>query len=283
MGNAATLLSGRASDQPVAADELEAKRVLLLLAQGFEDAEAAAVLDVLGWTKYRPSVATVDVDVAGVRPHVAGAFGLAFDVAVDVRGCGGDDGVPEDLGTLRADAADAAGAAADGAAGAGLAPADAIADGVAAADVAAAGAPEDSDTLLADAIACDYDALVIPGGFHNLGFDEAYGSDFRALARAFSQAGKPIATMCVGVLPVAEAGVLRGGRATTYTMSSRHDNAGRLRELGCEFVDEPVVESRGVISCAGPAYSEQVAALLLERVAGPEAAAEVMRYRSSGR
>lgn len=56
----------------------------------------------------------------------------------------------------------------------------------------------------------DYAALAIPGGFHSHGFDEAYDNRLRDLATAIHGQGGWIATFCVGVLPVAEAGLLEG-------------------------------------------------------------------------
>lgn len=209
------LLSGTAADQPVEAAALPRYRVLLLLPAGFEDAEVAAVLDIFGWTAYRPSVATVEVVKTGLNPVVSGAFGLRFDVDVPF------------------------------------------------------------DQVNMD----DYHALVIPGGFHNLGFDEMYSEPVYELIRQARTRDLPIGTMCVGVLPVACAGALEGGRATTYELSRRHDNAGVLRENGCEHTSRAVEEWNGIISCAGPAESETVAMRLLELVAGSAAAEEVARFR----
>lgn len=208
-------LSGTVDDQPVSQSELTSKWVLVFLAEGFEDAEAACAFDVLGYTHYRPSIASVTVEITGLHERVHGAFGSSYDVDVPI------------------DAVDAR----------------------------------------------RYDALVVPGGFHNLGFDEAYDERLRQIVRALRSRGCPVATMCVGVLPVAEAGVLSQGRATTYALSSRHDNQARLRELGCSVVDEPFVEWDGILSCSGPAYSEQVMARLLELLVGPKAASEVARFR----
>lgn len=210
-----TPLSGTSADQPAKIEELPHKRALMVLAQGFEDSEAVCVLDIMGWTGYRPTIATVSVDIAGFHDSVRGAFG-----------------------TLLA-----------------------------------------TDLLIDDAAASDYDALVIPGGFHNRGFDEIYDERIRKLVRAMRDKQAPIATMCVGVLPVAESGVLVGGKASTYALSSRHDNLGRLSELGCEPVREPLVEWDGVVSCSGPAFSEAVVYRLLEMLVGTEAAAEIRRYR----
>lgn len=209
------LLSGTESDQPADASELPVKRALMFLAEGFEDAEAVCAIDVLGWTHYRPSVATIELDVTGFHERVRGAFGITLPTSV----------------------------------------------------------------AFADIDCGRYDALIVPGGFHNRGFDEAYDDRLRDLARSFHASGRLIATMCVGVLPIAEAGLLERGTATTYALSSRHDNLERLRELGCTPSDEPVIESNGIISCSGPAHAEAVLMQLIARLAGPEAAAEVARYR----
>ena len=208
-------LSGIESDQPTRASDLMAKRVLVFVPEGFVDSEAACMFDVLGWTRYRPTVATVAVETVGMRREVHGAFGMRLS----------------------------------------------------------------TDWLIDDVDPLRFDAFALIGGFHNLGFDEAYDVRVGNLARGFHERGCPIATMCVGVLPVADAGLLEGGRATTYALSSRHDNRGRLREHGCEVVDDSVVEWDGILSCAGPAYGEQVAYRFLEMLVGPDAVSEVRRYR----
>lgn len=208
-------LSGTEEDQPADERALPAKRVLMFLATGFVDSEAASALDICGWTHYRPSIATVSVECTGFYEAVTGAFGLCLPIDEPI----------ERIDPKR------------------------------------------------------YDALIVPGGFHNLGYDEAYDSRVHALARTLRDAGKPIATMCVGILPIAEAGLLEGGIAATYALSSRHDNRGRLREFGCQPSDEAVVDWNGIISCAGPAYSDQVMYALMRRLIGDEAAAEVERYR----
>lgn len=49
--------------------------VLLLLAEGFEDLEAAAIRSVCGWTEYRQHLPTVGVVTTGLRETVRGRFG----------------------------------------------------------------------------------------------------------------------------------------------------------------------------------------------------------------
>ena len=123
----------------------------------------------------------------------------------------------------------------------------------------------------------EYAALAIPGGFHSHGFDEVYDERLRQLARDVHAGGGWIATFCVGILPVAEAGLLEGRRAVSYPYSRHHDNLGRLRELGAEVASEQVVVDGRVISCAGPASSLDVSYRLLDALVGSEHGAEVRR------
>ena len=189
-------------------------RVLLFLARGFEDLEAAAVMAVCGWTSYRDHLPSVEVTTTGLDRPVRGRFGL------EIR----------------------------------------------------------PDLSLSEVDASEYDAIAIPGGFRSHGWEEqACDARVYDLLRAIHGQGGTIATMCVGVLPVAEAGLLRGRRATTYP-HSRTDNLARLRSLGAIVVDERVTVDDRVISCAGPAQAIQVGLALVDAVAGSAAAAEVKRY-----
>lgn len=188
-------------------------KVLLFLAEGFEDLEAVSILDVMGWTEYREWVPTVEVVTTGFRSIIKGRFGLE---------------VKPDISIEQVNPA-------------------------------------------------DYAALAIPGGFHSHGFDEAYDNRLRDLATAIHRQGGWIATFCVGVLPVAEAGLLEGKRAVSYPFSRNHDNLGRLKELGACVVEVPVAVDDRIISCAGPAFSLEVAWKLIEGLLGGEHCAEVRR------
>ena len=116
----------------------------------------------------------------------------------------------------------------------------------------------------------EFDALVVPGGFHSHGFDEAYSEELHRIAQAFHQNKKPIATLCVGVLPIADAGLLAGKKATTYHLSQHHDNPGRLRRGGAIYTGKTVEMDDGIISCAGPAYALEVAFKLVELLTGED-------------
>ena len=125
----------------------------------------------------------------------------------------------------------------------------------------------------------DYQALVLPGGFHSHGFDEAYDKKIYQLATKIHENGGYIATMCVGILPIADAGLLKGKEATTYSHSRYHDNIGRLQQAGAKVVtDRHVVMDDRIISCDGPGSALEVLFLLMERLLGGEATKEVRRY-----
>lgn len=124
----------------------------------------------------------------------------------------------------------------------------------------------------------DYHALVLPGGFHSHGFDEAYDQRIHRLAREIHENGGFIATMCVGILPIADAGLLQGKEATTYPHSRCHDNIGRLKAGGAKAIDGHVVIDNRIISCDGPGSSLKVAFLLMECLLGAEMTREVRNY-----
>jgi 4-methyl-5(b-hydroxyethyl)-thiazole monophosphate biosynthesis len=134
------------------------------------------------------------------------------------------------------------------------------------------------DLLYPEINPIDYQALVLPGGFHSHGFDEAYAESIHHLAREIHQNGGYIATMCVGILPIADAGLLQGKKATTYPHSRFHDNMGRLKAGGAEVTDSHVVLDDRIISCDGPGSSLEVAFLLMESLLGAEMTREVRRF-----
>src|ERR1700733_11852752 len=52
----------------------------------------------------------------------------------------------------------------------------------------------------------NFDALAIPGGFEAFGFyTDAYSQPVAQLIQAFARQNKPIASICVGALPIAHA------------------------------------------------------------------------------
>ena len=122
----------------------------------------------------------------------------------------------------------------------------------------------------------DYDALAIPGGFEEYGYyEEAYRQDTAGLIRAFHKAGKPIASICVGALVLANSGILEGRKATTYALSGGHRQK-QLAEFGAEVqADEQIVVDGNLITSCGPSTAAGVAFRLLEMMTDRESTGRV--------
>ncbi|MFC2009092.1 DJ-1/PfpI family protein [Chloroflexota bacterium] len=116
---------------------------------------------------------------------------------------------------------------------------------------------------LDELVPADFDALAIPGGFQKAGFyNDAYSETFLDVIREFSSAGKAVAAICTGGLPVARSGVLTGRRATTYHLL---DGIRRreMAEMGATVVDESVVQDGGFVTSTSPSTATDVAFTLL--------------------
>jgi 4-methyl-5(b-hydroxyethyl)-thiazole monophosphate biosynthesis len=124
--------------------------------------------------------------------------------------------------------------------------------------------------LLDEITPSDYDALIIPGGFNDSGYDEVYEERVLDLIRQVYANGGIITAMCVGSLPVAKAGLLKDKRATTYSLSKRHDNLQTLRDYGAITTEERIVVSDRIITNRGPDTSIEVAFKLLAMLNGEE-------------
>jgi protease I len=104
----------------------------------------------------------------------------------------------------------------------------------------------DVDVRLEDADASEYDGLLLPGGVMNPDklrtLPEAV--DF---ARAFFEAGKPVAAICHGPQLLIEADVVRNRKLTSYP-SIKTD----LIHAGAQWVDEKVVVDQGLVTSRRP-------------------------------
>src|SRR6185437_12793083 len=91
------------------------------------------------------------------------------------------------------------------------------------------------DGAVGDAVADDFDALVLPGGVANPDrlrlVEEAV-----AFVSAFARAGNPIAAICHGPWTLVEAGLVEGKTLTSWP-SLRTD----ITNAGGQWRDEPVV------------------------------------------
>jgi len=131
------------------------------------------------------------------------------------------------------------------------------------------------DRLLADVDVDEFDALAVPGGFEEYGFyRQAYSNEVSDLVRAFDGQGKPIASICVGALPLAHSGVLDGRRATTYHLSNGYRRR-QLARFNVEVVDESVVRDRNIVTSTSPATAVEVALILVEALTDRDNAVKI--------
>jgi len=189
------------------------KRVLLLLANGFEALEAAAFSDVLGWASVFGSE-PIEVITAGLHEKLKCTF--ALEVVPQLR--------------------------------------------------------------LSEVKVEEFDALAIPGGFEKAGFyQDAYSAEFLEVIRRFNELGKPVASVCVGALPLGKSGILKDRCATTY-----HLLEGRRRKelaaMGAEVIDAQLVQDGNIITSTSPATATEVAFALLKKLTSPDNAEAVRQW-----
>ena len=104
----------------------------------------------------------------------------------------------------------------------------------------------DVDTLVGDADPGDYAGLVLPGGVANPDFLRT-DEDAVSFARAFFEAGKPVAAICHAPWTLVEADVVRGRTLTSWP-SLRTD----IRNAGGTWVDEEVHVDNGFVTSRKP-------------------------------
>ncbi len=111
----------------------------------------------------------------------------------------------------------------------------------------------------------DYDVILVPGGPGRLKSQK----DERILSqiRKANSAGKFIASVCTGAFILAEAGLLRGKKATSF-----HTVIDQLANYGCTPVKKRVVVEGKIITGAGVSSSMDVGLKLVEIMLGKEAA-----------
>jgi protease I len=102
------------------------------------------------------------------------------------------------------------------------------------------------DLLVDQARPEDFDALLLPGGVMNPDKLRTHPKAV-AFAKAFFDAGKPVAVICHGPWTLVEAGVVRGRRITSWP-SVQTD----LRNAGANWVDQEVVVDGNMVSSRKP-------------------------------
>lgn len=115
----------------------------------------------------------------------------------------------------------------------------------------------DADLAVADAVAEDYHALVLPGGVIN---PDKLRTDAGAMEfiQAMATAGRPIGAICHGPWLLVEAGLVKGRRVTSWKSVRRDlENAGGIWEDSEVVVDGPIITSRNPDDI--PAFTDAIA------------------------
>lgn len=179
------------------------KKVLLLLADGFEFFEASVFIDVMGWNLAEGD-GTTQLFTCGLKKEINSSFNQKLIV----------------------------------------------------------------DFVMEEIDLNDFDALAVPGGFEIYGFyNDAYNERFLAVINDFNAAGKMVASICVGALPLAKCGILAGKNGTTYNSAVRRE---ALKSFGVNVLHQPVVMDDKIITSWNPSTAMDVAFLLLEHLTNKE-------------
>lgn len=102
------------------------------------------------------------------------------------------------------------------------------------------------DTVLDEARAQEYDALLLPGGVMN---PDKLRMNSKAVSfvKSFFTNHKPVAAICHGPWTLIEAGAVDGKKMTSYPSISSD-----LKNAGAQWVDEEVVVDNGLVTSRNP-------------------------------
>ena len=117
------------------------------------------------------------------------------------------------------------------------------------------------DITLDDVNVDEFDAVVFVGGTGaKVYFDSGKA---QSIAREAFEKGKVVAAICIAPTVLANAGVLKGKKATVWSDEGLISN---LKEKGADYLKEPVVADGKVITGEGPhaakAFGEEIAKAL---------------------
>ena len=119
------------------------------------------------------------------------------------------------------------------------------------------------DILLKDAQMESFDAVVFVGG---MGATEYWENpDAHALARAAFSAGKPTTAICLAPMTLANAGLLKGKKATIWK-----DVVGDFKTKGVVYTGKPVERDGNLITGSGPDAAEEFGKALVEALKGSD-------------
>ena len=117
------------------------------------------------------------------------------------------------------------------------------------------------DILLTDAKMSDYDAVVFVGGMGATEYWENPAA--HALARDFYRAGKLTSAICLAPMTLANAGLLKGKRATIWS-----DAATDFQTKGVVYTGRAVEKDGKLITGSGPQAAEEFGRALLKALQG---------------
>lgn len=125
------------------------------------------------------------------------------------------------------------------------------------------------DTTIDTIKAEDFDMIVLPGGqpgSDNLNADQRV----RNLIVEFYSKGKLTGAICAAPYVLANAGILKGKKATSYP-------AYKDKITGAMYLEDNVVEDGNVITSRGPATAACFAFKIVERLKGKETAENIRK------
>jgi protease I len=122
-----------------------------------------------------------------------------------------------------------------------------------------------------EALADDFDALILPGGVRN---PDHLRTNQKAiqLIKDFAVQGKPVGAICHGPWLLVEADLLRGRRATSWP-SIRTD----LRNAGANVVDEAAVTDGNIVTSRNPQDVEEFTRALIDLIEEAPSVSEIRK------
>ena len=125
------------------------------------------------------------------------------------------------------------------------------------------------DMTVDEALADDFDALILPGGVRNPDHLRLNERTIQ-LIKDFAARGKPVGAICHGPWLLVEADLLRGRTATSWP-SIRTD----LRNAGANVVDEPAVTDGNIVTSRNPQDVEEFTTAVIDLIEDAPAVREI--------
>ena len=125
------------------------------------------------------------------------------------------------------------------------------------------------DMTVDEALADDFDALILPGGVRNPDHLRLNARTIQ-LIKDFAAQGKPVGAICHGPWLLVEADLLRGRTATSWP-SIRTD----LRNSGANVVDEPAVTDGNIVTSRNPQDVEEFTTAIIDLIEDAPAVREI--------